>query len=1039
MFLYFGTGAALLIFATWFIMVFGLPYSGYKGSWQIYKSEAYKSLNLLADIKQHELEHFIDEHFVSSKNIATSKTVRQHALSLLQDADHPAESEEKRTALKIMHILNTPDEHPDISLLNYNKLTILLSASGLKKGSLPKYADRLKEFKSDFTKQEIIFFKDKNESLHALFITPVYGPDNTEQQNRIFALLAVETDVTKWFDTLLKQRAEMGRTGEVILLTESRLLLAGIKQPLPDGTRPKPLEYRLMTKPAQYAVLGHQGIVSGKDYRGVKVLSAVRFIRFGTSSGIGVVVKMDRDEVFEPIWSGLKYLAAISIGLLLLFIGLTHTASRWLSAPLEKLSDTAKKISEGDLGARAQISGKYEIDVLGNAFNSMAEKVQQWNRELETEVEKRTFALLDATTKLNASKERLSLALSAGHIGMYDANLQTGEVHINNEYAKILDYNSSDELSESVENWKEKLHPLDRDSAIEVFNAFIAGEIPVYATEFRLRSKNNDWVWILSAGKITEYDSNGKPARMLGTHINITERKKTETILLEREEKYRNLSDRFNTLLEANPDVVMVLSPEMNVVWANKAASDIFGETMNEIVSKKCCDLWYKGGAACTDCFAKKSLETGSLEDYTIESHDSRIWDIRSVAIPNPAGKTENVMIFARDMTERKKLEEQLLQAQKMEAVGQLAGGIAHDFNNILTGIIGYASLLQIKAPDNGGIKSDIVHIIQAAERAAEMTKNLLTFSRKQIFNYYTVNLNEIISRTMKIASRLISEDIEIKAEFKRDPLNITADDSQLQQVLLNLITNARDAMPHGGRLLVTTDLAEFDEEFVRIHGIGSPGSYVVWSVSDTGTGMDESTRKKIFEPFFTTKEMGKGTGLGLSMVYGIIKQHKGHINVYSSPGEGTTFRIYLPSAAGKSVSHETTARERTMPFGRGETLLVAEDDYALRGMAESLLTEFGYNVILAENGEDAIEKFILNKDSIDALLFDVTMPRMGGVQAYIEISRIKPDIKVLFYTGYAKDLLSEKNYPFDMSKIIQKPVAPHELLTKLRDMLDAN
>ncbi|MBN2654003.1 MAG: PAS domain S-box protein [Nitrospirae bacterium] len=1004
--------------------MFGLPYSGYKGSWQIYKSEAFKNLNLIAELKKHELMHKFEQQIQTSRTIASNKIIQRTS------TDNKAED-----LLKLFQ--NIFDEHPDISLLDPDTKRILANSSGIKKGSDSEYFASIKDIKPDILHEELVFYKSSSGTIYAILLLPVNKPSDSWHK-RTNALLAVQIDLTQWFASTLHTTPEMGSTGEVIIIDDKKVLLSALKHKLSDGNTPNPMQYTASTKSADYAVMGVDNMLHETDYRGVEVLASVRYIQATPGSGLGIIVKMDKSEVFEPILESFKYLTFISLGLLALLIALANAVSRWLSAPIEKLADTAKKISEGDLGARAQITGRQDVDVLASAFNTMAEKLEEWNRELESEVEKRTLALLDATTKLNASKEKLSIALSAGHIGMYDINFKTGTVDINNEYAKMLGYQNAEDLHESINSWKERLHPLDRDSSAEVFDAFIKGAIPEYATEFRLRSKNGDWVWILSTGKIIEYDEKGSPVRMLGTHLDITDRKKNEQMLMDREEKYRTLSTRFNTLLEANPDVVIVLSPDMKIIWANKAAEETFDSSVNEIIGKTCCEFWYKSDSGCVDCQAKKCLSSGDLEDYTIESHDKRTWDIRSVAITDEAGKSSNIIIFGRDITDNKKLEEQLLQAQKMEAVGQLAGGIAHDFNNILTGIIGYASLLQMKASDNSSVKSDAANIIHAAERAAEMTKNLLTFSRKQIFNYYTINLNEIISRTMKIAGRLIREDIEIKTEFKNDPLYITADESQLQQVLMNLITNARDAMQHGGRLLITTEITELDEEFVKLHNIGSQGSYVVWSVSDTGIGMDEETKRKIFEPFFTTKEVGKGTGLGLSMVYGIIKQHKGHITVYSSPGEGTTFRIYLSAASKEKSAAAKSEDKHPMPFGKGETILVAEDDYALRGMTESLLTEFGYKAIVAENGEEAIELFILNKDKIDALLFDITMPKMGGVQAYMEIKKTAPDIRFLFYTGYAKDLISEKDYPFDITKLIQKPVSPQELLSKLREILDA-
>jgi len=390
----------------------------------------------------------------------------------------------------------------------------------------------------------------------------------------------------------------------------------------------------------------------------------------------------------------------------------------------------------------------------------------------------------------------------------------------------------------------------------------------------------------------------------------------------------------------------------------------------------------------------------------------------------------------AYDVTDRKKLEDQVRQSQKIEAVGQLAGGVAHDFNNILTAIIGYGNIIKMKLPERDPLHSYVEQILMSAERAAHLTKGLLAFSRKQVIQPYPVKIDDIITGVGSLLTRLIGEDIELNMELGCGETAILADPGQIDQVLMNLATNARDAMPDGGALTITTDCVELDRGFINTHGFGAAGSYALISATDTGVGMDQKTQDRIFEPFFTTKEVGKGTGLGLAVVYGIIKQHDGYITVYSDPGKGTTYKIYLPIV--KATIEQTRISKMTDARGGSETILVAEDDEAVRVITVKLLTEAGYRVVEASNGEEAVRKYKEQKEAIQLLVLDVIMPRKNGKEAYDEICVIQPDIKTIFMSGYAGDVFERKHIIGERFNIIMKPVSPLSLLHKVREVLDA-
>jgi len=362
-------------------------------------------------------------------------------------------------------------------------------------------------------------------------------------------------------------------------------------------------------------------------------------------------------------------------------------------------------------------------------------------------------------------------------------------------------------------------------------------------------------------------------------------------------------------------------------------------------------------------------------------------------------GGTDRLLVTISDITEQKEaevekaaLEGKLFQAQKMEAIGTLAGGIAHDFNNILTALIGYSNLLQAKMAVDDPLRTYVDQILASSERAANLTQNLLAFTRKQVTELKQHNVNTIIQGIEKLLQRLLAEDIEFKTVLTDEDVTIMADVTQVDQVLLNLVTNARDAMPKGGKLVIETHPVEFDDPFVKAHGFGKPGRYVLISVSDTGIGMDEKIRKKIFEPFFTTKEVGKGTGLGLSTVYGVVKQYDGFVTVYSEPGEGTTFNVYFPGVV--KQAEENISNDTPQVKGGSETILIAEDHGDLRRLIKEVLESTGYTVIETENGSEAVQKYVDFMEQISLLILDVVMPKKNGMDTYNEIKKIQPNIR---------------------------------------------
>jgi len=489
--------------------------------------------------------------------------------------------------------------------------------------------------------------------------------------------------------------------------------------------------------------------------------------------------------------------------------------------------------------------------------------------------------------------------------------------------------------------------------------------------------------------------------------------------------------------IDSITDSIFWIDRTARLVYANEAACRNLGYSREELLSMTVFDV---DPAFPRDKWEEHWQNILLRSSFAIET-SHRTKDGRDISVEVTVNHVEfggvhyNCAV-ARDITDRKRLEEQLRQAQKMESIGTLAGGVAHDFNNILTAITGYGHLTMMKmAPDDPN-RLNLEQILEAADRAAHLTKDLLLFSRKQAIERKAVDLNEIIGRIEKFIVRVIGEDIKCAINLHDESMKILADRHQIEQVVMNLAANARDAMPGGGTIAIATDVISFDKYFIAAHGYGKPGRYAVLEISDTGCGMDAETRKRIFEPFFTTKEVGRGTGLGLAVVYGIVTKHDGYINVYSEPGEGTTFRIYLPMIM--ADEHEMEVRQQVADVTGGtETILLAEDDAVVREMTRMILMDFGYTIITANDGQDAIEQYRKHGESIRLLVFDLIMPKKSGKEAYDEIRKMTPDVRVIFASGYSPDIIRDKASLGEGTEVLYKPVTPSDLLQKVRSVLD--
>jgi PAS domain S-box-containing protein len=830
----------------------------------------------------------------------------------------------------------------------------------------------------------------------------------------------------------------------------------------------------------------------------------------------------------------------------------------------------------------------------------------------------------NAKKQLTESEERLRLALAASNQGLYDLNVQTGECTVNDEYARMLGYDPG-EFTETNAAWQQRLHPDDRDEVYRKYEDYVAGRISEYRVEFRQRTKSGDWKWILSVGRIVSYSNDGKPLRMIGTHIDITDHKHAEIALRQNEitakriaverftiaeigrvisssqeieevyERFaaevrriisfdriainlvdpdketvscryalgpaiagRNNGDKFPlagsataiaiqagrgimipTLPEEDLHVRLpahiplrqaglnssILVPliykgqafgalsimscqqdkysETDIQLAGNVAAQISGAIANMLLLKErqkaeealkesqarltaiiqaepeCVKLVAVDGTllemnavglklieadSLDQCIGKSvyplvvpeyrsafrllteracSGEDGTLEFEIIGMKGMRRWmETHATRLSDANGDTIGALSITRDITERKRMEEErrkleakFLQAQKMEAVGQLAGGVAHDFNNMLGVIMGFTELAKLKIAPSDPSQGYLDEVKTAAERSADITRQLLAFARKQTIAPKVLNLNDTIFGMLKMLSRIIGEDISLEWKPGDNLWLVKMDPSQIDQILVNLAVNARDAISGGGKITIATSNQNLDDDFCKIHEGASPGSYAMLTVSDNGCGMDKVTLEKLFEPFFTTKKPGKGTGLGLSTVYGIIKQNKGFIHVASEPGSGSTFRICLPRQLEKPLSTDETLQGTHLPTGT-ETVLLVEDEEALLKLTKMLLEQLCYTVLATPSPLAAIRMAAEYTGEINLLMTDVVMPEMSGRDLLKNLVNIRPTIRSLFMSGYTSDIIAKHGVLDDSTHFVQKPFSKDIIANKVRDAL---
>jgi two-component system cell cycle sensor histidine kinase/response regulator CckA len=703
------------------------------------------------------------------------------------------------------------------------------------------------------------------------------------------------------------------------------------------------------------------------------------------------------------------------------FIGKTL----WEIGPFKQIQESKEAFRElqdeqyiryDNLPLKTRSGRRVNVEFVSNVYGVNGETVVQCNIRDIT-------ARKQTEEALRLSEERLKQAQHLAGMGIFDVELHSGKVTWSPRMFEIFGL-PSDAPQPGYEDQARFTYPEDLWLVEEQSVLRRAGK-PIHL-DHRIIRPSGEVRWVEVSGEAI-FDNAGRYVRYLGVCRDITERKQAEATLRE-----------YERVVEGLDEMILVVDREYRYVIANRAflnyrqmeKGQVIGHLVDEVVDKEVFRVLVR--EKMDECFR------GNIVHYEMKYKFPNLGERDLLAsyfpIQGPAG-IDRIACILQDVTGTRRLEAQFLQAQKMEAVGRLAGGVAHDFNNILGVIMGYSDIsLDLIEPEHP-VNKYLSEINKASQRAALLTRQLLAFSRQQVVFPKVLDLNGVVRNVTSMLLRMVGEDIAIEFRPMTPIGSIRADPGQIEQILMNLIVNARDAMPTGGKIIIETGLAELDEHYVSQHPGSHAGRQVLFSVSDTGCGMDESIQSKIFEPFFTTKPVGKGTGLGLSTVYGIVKQSEGYICVESEPGEGTTFKMFFPKLSERADQLVFPCDEAEPPRGSA-TILVVEDDKALRELAIRLLRDGGYRVMEARNAEDALTVMEGSKLEIDLLFTDVVMPGQTGVELLAQAKLVHPNLRAVFMSGYPGDLVALRGGLIPEAAFLEKPFTRRSLLRKVYSVL---
>jgi len=761
------------------------------------------------------------------------------------------------------------------------------------------------------------------------------------------------------------------------------------------------------------------------------------------------------DELMHAAHATIRQIIITGLACLALALLISFYMGRSIAKPLQQLTEVATGFASGRTDLPMPAPRQDEIGELAASFSDMVQKREQaklelsrLNNELELRVIERTAELAAANKALHAEnierkQAQETLQASEEKFRQLADNI-TDVFWITSPDLKKIHYvsaaylriwgRSTESLYADPHQWVNSILPEDRDRAFAMFTTLMGNEHAV-STEYRIARPDGAVRWVHDRG-FQVRDASGKILRLAGIATDITMRKQIE-------ESLRASETRFRSFFEQAAVGVAQVAPDGRFLLTNQRYADMVGRTREELLACKFQDITHPDDLN-QDLNNVRRLLTGEAPSYATTKRYLRkdgelVWVNLNVSlIAESAGHPRHFLAVAEDITDRKRLETQLFQSQKLETVGKLAGGIAHEFNSIMTAIIGQSELMLGELSVENPLYTNATEIRQAAGRAATLTRQLLAYGRKQSLQPEILDLNSVVAGIADTLRHLLGRGTNLRLVPAPGLKPVKADAQQIQQVVLNLAMNAADAMPNGGKLTVETANVTLDDQFVQNVPELKAGEYVMLAITDTGTGFNEKVRARLFEPFFTTKGVGGGVGLGLSTCYGIIKQSGGHISVYSELGHGSSFKIYLPQVEQLIKNPIPRPILSDLPQGT-ETILLVEDDPALREMAATLLKRLGYTVLAAADGLEALKiKRPLEAGEVDLLFTDVVMPQMDGKELSERVLALSPHTRILFTSAYTANAVVHQGVLNNAAAILQKPFTPSALARKLREVLDA-
>lgn len=1022
MLLYFGGGTIIILILIQLAQLFGLPLWNYQGEYAQQSKRINTETQTIADHQKSLISHWFLERLADLRVLSKQPVIEE---VLQQDFRATTDRDKLKEAvqLQLESIRSAYGIYDVIDLIDAKTGLISTSTDADNIGELHILVDFLFPPGGFIWNQKISFIEIHEHAQPVLYIAAAIQPQKAVKPIGA-VVFQISTDIL--LEQLLSSQKSLGTTGEIILIDMQKRLLTPLAHKLKNGSIAEPLQHTMHTKAAEFAAWGVDSLLETKDYRGVDVVSAVRHIRLTEDYAISMILNRDKKALYAPVWDNLLIFIIISLCGVVAVIILIIVVSRQLAAPLEQLSRASLRIQEGELSARVHEVGGLEAEALARAFNAMADKIEQSQTNLQQQVELRTEALQTLSVRQDAI-----LTAVPDILAEIDSDLNytwTNSTGLSFFGDNVVGHSISDYFIE------------EQDTARKIQSLFDGSEKLLHIESKQRRFDGTPCVLAWRCKALI--NDKGTTTAVLSTARDISDRKLAETAL-------RLSEERFRDLLNNIPDLIWLKDKDGIYLSCNSAFERLFDDSNQDILGKTDFDLLRPDQADFVRMHDKNAIDAGkalSNEEWISMPGAEQRTLLYTTKTPmyESNGELIGVLGVGRDITEiknneeeKRKLQEQLQQAQKIESVGRLAGGVAHDFNNMLSVILGHAELALAQIPEDDPVFHDLEEIKSASKRSASLTRQLLAFARKQAISPKVLDLGTCVEGMLSMLRRLIGENIELCWEPSIQPEMVKIDPTQIEQLLANLCINAKDAIEDTGKITIVTGRSSFDELYCSEQTEFSPGDYVSLQISDNGVGMSKQTSENIFEPFFTTKELGKGTGLGLATVHGVVKQNKGIINVYSELGVGTTFKIYLPMHQSTEVTKTERKKEKTEAPRGNETILIVEDEPKLLAMATRMLERVGYTVFGATTPELAISLAREHKNELQLLMSDVIMPEMNGRDLAFQISSIVPGIKCLFMSGYTADVIAHHGVLDEGVHFIQKPFSNKELTIKTRSILD--